>query len=88
MIAALGVEWNWGAVLGLAVVFASGIFDALVLKRKDWACATWFIGLAATTAWIASGLTVARVCSGAVVFVAGLALMTMYYRRKSGGWPR
>ncbi len=82
MIAQAAIEWNWGALLGLAVLFASGVFDAVVLKRKDWACATWFIGLAATTAWIASRLTAVRVGTGAVVFVAGLALMTAYYRRK------
>ena len=82
MITEAAIKWNLGAVLGLAVVFASGLFDALVLKRKDWACAIWFIGLAALTAWIAAALTVVRLSAGTVVFVAGLALMTAYYRRK------
>ena len=85
MIAGAAIEWNLGAVLGLAVVFASGLFDALILKRKDWACAIWFIGLAALTAWIAAGLTVVRVSAGAVVFIAGLALMIAYYRHKPHG---
>ena len=73
--------WNWGALLGLAILFAFGLFDAVVPRRKDWACATWFVGLVAMSAWIAFPLTTSRLCIGAVVFVFGLALLTFYYRR-------
>jgi len=85
MTAGLGIEWNLGALFGLAVLFALGLFDALVLKRKDWACAIWSIGLVALTAWIASGLTAVRICAGAIAFVSGLALMIAYYRGKRRG---
>jgi hypothetical protein len=81
-------HWNWGALLGLAIVFAFGLFDAVVPRRKDWACATWFIGLVATAAWIAFPLTISRICIGAVVFVIGLALLTVYYRRTPHGQAR
>ena len=53
MTARLGLALNWNAllerhgtamaVLALAAVFASGFFDAAILKRTDWACATWFM---------------------------------------------
>jgi len=94
MIARLGLALNWNAllvnhhtamaVLALAAVFASGFFDAVILKKKDWACATWFLGLASLTAWIAYSWTTASILAGVVVFVFGLALMTLYYRRVSG----
>src|SRR5579883_1528005 len=60
MIARLGLGLNWNALLErhgtavaalvLAAVFASGFFDALVLKKKDWACATWFLGIVSLAA--------------------------------------
>jgi hypothetical protein len=90
MIARLRLALNWRAlfehhgtavgVLALAVVFASGIFDAVILKKKDWACATWFLGLVSLTAWIAYSWTTASILAGAVVFASGLILLIIYYR--------
>ena len=40
-------------VLLLLMVFASGCFEAIVLKSRTLACTTWFICLGALTAWIA-----------------------------------
>jgi len=54
MITGLVLMLNWNGllerhgtvvgVLALAAVFASGVLDAAILKKKDWACATWFLG--------------------------------------------
>ena len=84
----LGLNWNalferhrtGMAVLVLAAVFASGFFDAAILRKKDWACATWFVGLVSLTAWIAYSWTTASILAGALVFVSGLILLTVYYR--------
>ena len=85
MIIDSGSVWNWAGPLLLAVMFLiSGLFDAQGLKRKGLACVTWSMGLVALALWIASGLTPARICAAAAVFVSGLALMTAYY----WGWPR
>ena len=90
MIARLGLVLNWKALLerqdtamgalALAVVFASGLFDAAILKRKDWACATWFLGLLSLTAWIAYSWTTASILAGAVVFASGLTLLVLCHR--------
>ena|SRR5437868_3551722 len=90
MIARLGLGLNWNALLErhgiavaalvLAAVFASGFFDAVVLKKKDWACATWFLGLVSLAAWIAYSWTTASILAGAVVFASGLILLIVYYR--------
>jgi hypothetical protein len=69
------------AVLALGAVFASGFFDAAVLKRKDWACATWFVGLMSLSAWIAYSWTSASILGGVVVFASGLILLIVYYRK-------
>lgn len=68
-------------VLVLLVIFASGCFEAIVLK-STLACTTWFIGLGALTAWIASSWTTASVIAAAVAFASGLILLTRYYRRR------
>lgn len=91
MIARLGLGLDWNSLLEhhgtavrvviLAGIFASGFFDAAFFKKKDWACATWFIGLAALTAWIAYSWTTAAFLAGAVVFASGLILLIVYYRR-------
>jgi hypothetical protein len=90
MIARLGLALNWNALferhgttigaLALAAVFASGLFDAAILKKKDWACATWFLGLLSLSAWIAYSWTTASILAGAVVFASGLILLIVYYR--------
>lgn len=90
MITRLGVGLNWSellerhgtamAVLALAAVFASGFFDALILKKKDWACATLFVGLVSLAAWISYSWTTGSILVGAVVFVSGLILLIVYYR--------
>jgi len=67
-------------VLILVAIFGSGYFDAAVLKARNLACATWFLGLGALTAWIAYPWTPFRICAGAVVFLSGLLLMVAYYR--------
>ena len=67
-------------VLALVAVFASGMFDAVILKKKDWACATWFLGLVSLTAWIAYSWTTASILAGAVVFASGLILLIVYCR--------
>ncbi len=71
------------AVAALVAVFASGFFDAVVLKRKDWACATWFVGLVSLTVWIGYSWTTGSVVAAAVVFASGLTLLIVYYRRVS-----
>jgi len=92
VIARLGLGLNWNALLerhgtavaalalALAAVFASGFSDAAVLKKKDWACATWFVGLVSLAAWIAYSWTTACILAGAVVFASGLILLIIYYR--------
>ena len=90
MIVRLGFVLNWNAllerhgtamgVLALAAVFASGVFDAAILKKKDWACATWFLGLVSLTAWITYSWTTTSIIAGAVVFASGLVLLIVYYR--------
>jgi hypothetical protein len=72
-------------ILGLTVIFLIGYLEGAVLKRRDIACATWFWGLAALTAWIAYPLTIVRICIGAIVFVSGVILMITYYKRAKRG---
>jgi|SRR5664280_824893 hypothetical protein len=95
MILRLGFVLNWNAllerhgtamgVLALAAVFASGVFDAAILKKKEWACATWFLGLVSLTAWIAYSWTTTSILAGAVVFASGLILLIVYYRNWKTG---
>jgi hypothetical protein len=67
-------------VLLLVAIFASGCFEAFVLKLRNLACSTWFICLGALTAWIAYSWTDASILAGAVVFASGLILLIIYYR--------
>jgi hypothetical protein len=76
---------NAARVLVLAAIFASGWFDAAILKSKNAACATWFLGLGALTAWTALPWTTVRICLGTVVFVSGIILMIVYYIRAETG---
>jgi len=90
MITGLVLMLNWNGllerhgtvvgVLALAAVFASGVLDAAILKKKDWACATWFLGLVSLAGWIAYSWTTASILAGAVVFASGLILLIVYYR--------
>lgn len=90
MIACLGLIFDANAfvehhpivarVLLLAAIFASGCFEAFVLKLKNLACSTWFICLGALTAWIAYSWTTASIVTAAVVFASGLILLIVYYR--------
>jgi hypothetical protein len=68
------------ALLALAAVFASGVFDALVLKKRDWACATWFLGIISLSAWMISSWTIPSIVAGGLVFALGLALLIVYYQ--------
>ena len=68
-------------VLILAAIFLGGYLEDKVLKRKDFACATWFLGLGGLTAWIAYPLTMGRMALSASTFIVIMALMIGYYRR-------
>jgi hypothetical protein len=70
-------------VLLLVAIFLFGYLEGALFKRRDWACATWFTGLAALTAWIVYPLSTFRICTGAIVFISGVLLMAIYYRRAS-----
>jgi len=72
-------------VLLLTVILLFGYLEGAVFKRRDWACVTWFWGLAALTAWIVHALTAVRICIGAIVFVSGVILMIIYYRGTKRG---
>jgi len=82
VIAWMSINGKFEALGALLIVFLAGLFDALVLKKKDWACAIWFVGLAGLATWIASGATTVRICAGIVALVSGLAVLIVYYRAK------
>jgi sorbitol-specific phosphotransferase system component IIBC len=67
----------------LIAIFLYGYFEGAVFKHRDWACATWIIGLLMLTAWIVYPATMVRIGGGIIVFVSGVALMTIYYRRRA-----
>jgi hypothetical protein len=70
-------------VLLLIAAFASGWFEAVVLKSKTLACTTWFICLGALTAWIAyAWTTVAMIAAGAVFASGVIALVVFYWSSK------
>jgi hypothetical protein len=79
-------DYHSGAlrILLLTAIFLFGYLEGAVFKRKDWACATWFTGLAALTAWIVYPLTTVRICIGAIVLVSGVIVMTIYYTMAGG----
>ena len=74
-------------VVLLVVIFLLGYFEGFVLKRPEWACATWFVALAALTAWITYPLTVIHICMGSVVLLSGTVVMTIYYKRFKEATP-
>jgi hypothetical protein len=67
-------------VLLLIAIFASGWFEAVVLKARALACTTWFICLGALTAWIAYAWTTTTVIAAGAVFVAGFIALLVFYR--------
>jgi len=67
-------------VLVLVAIFASGCFEAFVLKQKSLACITWFFCLAALAAWIAAFQTLTAIVIATVLFTSGLWLLIVYYR--------
>ncbi len=69
-------------ILLLVGIFFVGWLEAAALKRRDIACITWFWGLAALTTWIVYPLTAFRIFLGAIIFVSGMVIMVIYYRRK------
>jgi hypothetical protein len=71
-------------VLLLAAILASGFFEAFVLKMKGLACTTWFICVAALTAWIATLGTAASKVIAVMVFLSGFGLLVAYYRIGKG----
>jgi len=70
-------------ILALAIFFLSGFFEAAILKQKVWACATCFLGLGALTAGIVYPLTAVRISFGVTVFVSGVVLLILYYKRQA-----
>ena len=84
------LHWGYGfssglpqravVILLLVLVFASGALDAILLKRKDLACITWFPGLAAIAVWIAYPFTAYRIVAAALAFVLGLTPIVVCYR--------
>ena len=73
---------NIARILALAIFFLGGCFEAAIFKKKDMACATWFCGLGALTAWIAYPLTRSRISFGVMVFVSGVILLVVYYKKR------
>ena len=70
-----------GPVLVLTAIFLFGCLEAAVLKQRDWACGTWFLGLMGLTGWIVYPLTTVHICLGVIAFVPGVILMILYSRR-------
>ena len=69
----------------LVAIFLFGYLEGVVFKQRDWACATWILGLMGLAAWIIYPGTVVRICVGALVLISGVIFMTIYYKR---GLPR
>jgi hypothetical protein len=70
-------------ILVLLMIFLTGCFEGFLEPRhRDLACATWFLGLGALTAWIVYPLTTVRICLGVGAFVLGLVLMIVYYQSR------
>jgi hypothetical protein len=66
-------------ILLLTGILAFGFLEGELLKKREWACATWFCGLSAFTIWIVYPMTALRIAVGATVFVLGLGLISFYY---------
>jgi len=68
-------------ILVLIAIFLFGYVEAAFFKQRELVCVTWFTGLGALTAWIVYPLTTVRICIGVIMFVVGMILMIIYYRR-------
>ena len=64
----------------LSLFLISGWFDAVFLRRKDLACATWGIGVAGLTAWVAYPLTPIRIAAAAMIAVLAFVTLRTYYK--------
>jgi hypothetical protein len=71
-------------VLMLTVIFLGGYLLA-VLKLRRLAALDWFMGLGGLSGWISTPHTIVRICIGAIVFVSGMTLMIIYFRRTKEG---
>jgi fumarate reductase subunit D len=71
-------------VLLLTAIFLFGYLESATWGKGVVACATWFTGLVALVVWIAYPLTITRISAGTIVFLSGLVLLTLYYKR----WAR
>ncbi len=69
----------------LMAIFLYGWFEGTVYERRDWACASWIMGILILTAWIVYPATAVRICLGAAVFVGCVVGMIIYYRRRLPG---
>ena len=67
--------------LTLISLFLCGCVEAVVLTQRGWACATWFLGLGALTAWIVYPFTAKSIGLGAPLLVTRAILMIFYYRK-------
>ena len=68
-------------VLFLIAIFILGYLEAAFFKSRDWACMTWFWGLACLTVWIIYPLTVIRICIGVIIFFIGMILIIIYNKK-------
>ena len=72
--------------MALRLLFLSGIFLFGYLEHATWgkrdvACATWFLGLAALVIWIVYPLSAIRICAGGVILMCGVSLLILYYKK-------
>ena len=66
----------------IVAIFIFGLIEGQVAKRRDYACITWTWSLLILTIWTAYPLTGPRIAAGSVVFLCGVTLMIIYYRRR------
>jgi multisubunit Na+/H+ antiporter MnhC subunit len=67
----------------LSAIFLFGLLEAAVFKQKDWACATWAVGIVALAVWIIYPGSEIRILLGLLVLVSGFALMILYYGKSA-----
>ena len=74
-------------------IFLFGLFDKIVFKRKDWAYATWFLGLLAITAWIVYPMTTFRISLGLIFLIISTGILIIcdknsrYNKAESPAYP-
>ena len=67
----------------IATIFVAAYIEATLFQKRELGCVTWFTGLAGLTVWIAYPLTFPRILIGAIVLACGMAVATVYSRRKA-----